>query len=132
MIKCLPKEVQGKLRSGVALPSLQQCVEELLVNSIDAGAFCVGVRVDMDAFKIQVIDNGRGMSAEDIGCVGNRYYTSKCNSLEDLEDLRFYGFRGEALARGACILVVQLPGIYLEENPCRSARRKATASLDTD
>ncbi|XP_055086887.1 DNA mismatch repair protein Mlh3 isoform X3 [Periophthalmus magnuspinnatus] len=98
MIKCLPKEVQGKLRSGVALPSLQQCVEELLVNSIDAGAFCVGVRVDMDAFKIQVIDNGRGMSAEDIGCVGNRYYTSKCNSLEDLEDLRFYGFRGEALA----------------------------------
>ncbi|XP_055004132.1 DNA mismatch repair protein Mlh3 isoform X2 [Boleophthalmus pectinirostris] len=98
MIKCLPKEVQGKLRSGIALPSLQQCVEELLVNSIDAGANCVGVRVDMDAFKIQVIDNGRGMSREDIGCVGNRYFTSKCYSLDDLEDLRCYGFRGEALA----------------------------------
>uniref|UniRef100_A0AAV2JJ08 Uncharacterized protein n=1 Tax=Knipowitschia caucasica TaxID=637954 RepID=A0AAV2JJ08_KNICA len=55
-------------------------------------------KMDMDAFKIQVIDNGKGISAEDIQCVGKRYFTSKCNSLEDLEDLRFYGFRGEAVA----------------------------------
>ncbi|XP_042244514.1 DNA mismatch repair protein Mlh3 isoform X1 [Thunnus maccoyii] len=98
MIKCLPKEVQGKLRSGVAIPSLQQCVEELILNSIDAGATCVGVRMDMEAFKLQVIDNGAGINAEDMECVGNRYYTSKCNSLEDLDNLRFYGFRGEAIA----------------------------------
>ncbi|XP_062296052.1 DNA mismatch repair protein Mlh3 isoform X1 [Scomber scombrus] len=98
MIKCLSKEVQGKLRSGVAIPSLQQCVEELTLNSIDAGATCVGVRVDMDAFKLQVIDNGAGISAEDMECVGNRYHTSKCSSVEDLDNLRFYGFRGEAVA----------------------------------
>lgn len=98
MIKCLPKEVQGKLRSGVAIPSLQQCVEELILNSIDAEATCVGVRVDMEAFKVQVIDNGAGMNAGDMECVGNRYYTSKCSSVEDLDDLRWYGFRGEALA----------------------------------
>uniref|UniRef100_A0A3Q1G0A7 MutL homolog 3 n=1 Tax=Acanthochromis polyacanthus TaxID=80966 RepID=A0A3Q1G0A7_9TELE len=98
MIKCLPLELQGKLRSGVAIPSLQQCVEELILNSIDAGATCVGVRMDMDAFKVQVIDNGAGMGAEDMECVGNRYYTSKCNSLNDLDNLRWYGFRGEALA----------------------------------
>ncbi|XP_076604244.1 DNA mismatch repair protein Mlh3 isoform X2 [Chaetodon auriga] len=98
MIKCLPKEVQGKLRSGVAVPSLQQCVEELILNSIDAEATCVGVRMDMDAFKVQVIDNGVGMNAEDMACVGNRYYTSKCNSVEDLDNLSWYGFRGEALA----------------------------------
>lgn len=98
MIKYLPKEVQGKLRSGVAIPSLQQCVEELMLNSIDAEATCVGVRMDMEAFKVQVIDNGAGMNAEDMECVGNRYYTSKCNSVEDLDNLRWYGFRGEALA----------------------------------
>lgn len=98
MIKCLSKEVQGKLRSGVAIPSLQQCVEELALNSIDAGATCVGVRADMDAFKLQVIDNGAGISAEDMECVGNRYHTSKCSSVEDLDNLRFYGFRGEAVA----------------------------------
>ncbi|KAM8737856.1 DNA mismatch repair protein Mlh3 isoform 2-T5 [Acanthopagrus schlegelii] len=98
MIKCLPKEVQGKLRSGVAIPSLQQCVEELILNSIDAEATCVGVRVDMEAFKVQVMDNGAGMNAEDMECVGNRYCTSKCSCVEDLDDLRWYGFRGEALA----------------------------------
>ncbi|XP_028995976.1 DNA mismatch repair protein Mlh3 isoform X2 [Betta splendens] len=98
MIKCLPKEVQGKLRSGVAIPSLQQCVEELILNSIDAGATCVGVRMDMDAFKVQVIDNGSGISAGDMECVGSRHYTSKCSCVEDLDDLRWYGYRGEALA----------------------------------
>lgn len=98
MIKRLPKEVQGKLRSGVAIPSLQQCVEELILNSIDAEATCVGVRMDMEAFKVQVIDNGAGMNAEDMECVGNRYHTSKCRSVEDLDNLSCYGFRGEALA----------------------------------
>ncbi|XP_019940800.2 DNA mismatch repair protein Mlh3 isoform X1 [Paralichthys olivaceus] len=98
MIKCLPGEVQETLRSGVSIPSLQQCVEELVLNSIDAGATCVGVRVDMESLKVQVIDNGDGMSAEDMERVGNRYHTSKCSSLEDLDDLRCYGFRGEALA----------------------------------
>ncbi|KAM3594471.1 uncharacterized protein V6R79_008463 [Siganus canaliculatus] len=98
MIKCLPKEVQGKLRSGVAVPSLQQCVEELILNSIDAKATCVGVRMDMDAFKVQVIDNGVGMDTEDLQCVGNRYYTSKCHSVDDLDNLSWYGYRGEALA----------------------------------
>lgn len=98
MIKCLPKEVQGKLRSGIAVPSLQQCVEELVLNSIDAEATCVGVRMDMEAFKVQVIDNGAGMTAEDMEIVGSRYCTSKCHSVEDLDNLSFHGFRGEALA----------------------------------
>lgn len=98
MIRCLPTEVQGRLRSGVAIPSLQQCVEELLLNSIDAGATCVGVRMDMEAFKVQVIDNGCGMTAEDMERVGSRYHTSKCSCVKDLENLRSFGFRGEALA----------------------------------
>ncbi|XP_041668976.1 DNA mismatch repair protein Mlh3 isoform X2 [Cheilinus undulatus] len=98
MIKCLPVEIQGKLRSGVAIPSLQQCVEELILNSIDAEATCVGVRMDMEAFKVQVIDNGAGISLEDMENLGNRYCTSKCSTIEDLENLKWYGFRGEALA----------------------------------
>ncbi|XP_023807791.1 DNA mismatch repair protein Mlh3 isoform X3 [Oryzias latipes] len=98
MIKLLPPEVQGQLRSGVAIPSLQQCVEELVLNSIDAGATCVGVRMDLEAFKVQVIDNGAGMNTENMQRVGNRYHTSKCGSLEDLDNVKSHGFRGEALA----------------------------------
>ncbi|XP_008847948.1 DNA mismatch repair protein Mlh3 isoform X2 [Nannospalax galili] len=98
MIKCLSDEVQAKLRSGLAINSLGQCVEELTLNSIDAEAKCVAIRVNMETFQVQVIDNGFGMGSDDIDKVGNRYFTSKCNSAQDLENLRFYGFRGEALA----------------------------------
>ncbi|XP_028575419.2 DNA mismatch repair protein Mlh3 isoform X2 [Podarcis muralis] len=98
MIKCLAEEVQTSLRSGVAINSLGQCVEELVLNSIDAKATCVAVRLDMETFKVQVVDNGSGMGRDDLNKVGNRYFTSKCYSVEDLENLKFYGFRGEALA----------------------------------
>ncbi|XP_048217779.1 DNA mismatch repair protein Mlh3 isoform X2 [Perognathus longimembris pacificus] len=98
MIKCLSVEVQAKLRSGLAINSLGQCVEELALNSIDAEAKCVAIRVNMETFQVQVIDNGFGMGGDDVDKVGNRYFTSKCNSVQDLENPRFYGFRGEALA----------------------------------
>lgn len=98
MIKCLSVEVQAKLRSGLAICSLGQCVEELALNSIDAEAKCVAVRVNMETFQVQVIDNGFGMGSDDVDKVGNRYFTSKCNSIQDLENPKFYGFRGEALA----------------------------------
>uniref|UniRef100_A0A8C3LT92 MutL homolog 3 n=1 Tax=Chrysolophus pictus TaxID=9089 RepID=A0A8C3LT92_CHRPC len=98
MIKHLAEDVQARLRSGVAVTSLGQCVEELVFNSIDAKATCVAVRVDLEAFKIQVVDNGSGMGREDLSKMGKRYFTSKCSSVADLEKLTFYGFRGEALA----------------------------------
>ncbi|XP_037688202.1 DNA mismatch repair protein Mlh3 isoform X2 [Choloepus didactylus] len=98
MIKCLSDEVQAKLRSGLAISSLGQCVEELALNSIDAEAKCVAVRVNMETFQVQVIDNGFGMGSDDVDKVGNRYFTSKCSSVQDLENPSFYGFRGEALA----------------------------------
>ncbi|XP_075387709.1 DNA mismatch repair protein Mlh3 isoform X2 [Tenrec ecaudatus] len=98
MIKCLSDEVQAKLRSGLAIQSLGQCVEELALNSLDAEAKCVAVRVNMETFQVQVIDNGLGIGSDDVDKVGNRYFTSKCSSVQDLENPRFYGFRGEALA----------------------------------
>ncbi|GAB1297644.1 MutL homolog 3 [Apodemus speciosus] len=98
MIRCLSDEVQTKLRSGLAISSLGQCVEELTLNSIDAKATCVAIRVNMETFQVQVIDNGLGMAGDNMEKVGNRYFTSKCNSVRDLENPTFYGFRGEALA----------------------------------
>ncbi|KAM9289840.1 DNA mismatch repair protein Mlh3 [Cariama cristata] len=98
MIKCLVEDVRARLRSGVTINSLGQCVEELVLNSIDAKATCVAIRVDLEAFKIQVVDNGSGMGREDLNVMGKRYFTSKCRSVGDLENLMFYGFRGEAVA----------------------------------
>ncbi|XP_066854211.1 DNA mismatch repair protein Mlh3 isoform X1 [Anser cygnoides] len=98
MIKHLGEDVRARLRSGVTITSLGQCVEELVLNSIDAKATCVAVRVDLEAFKIQVVDNGSGMGRDDLHKMGKRYFTSKCSSVADLENLMYYGFRGEALA----------------------------------
>uniref|UniRef100_A0A8C5X003 MutL homolog 3 n=1 Tax=Malurus cyaneus samueli TaxID=2593467 RepID=A0A8C5X003_9PASS len=98
MIKHLVEDVRARLRSGVTVNSLGQCVEELVLNSIDAKATCVAIRVDLEAFKIQVVDNGSGMGKEDLKAVGKRYFTSKCSSVRDLENLTSYGFRGEAVA----------------------------------
>ncbi|XP_063255073.1 DNA mismatch repair protein Mlh3-like [Prinia subflava] len=98
MIKRLVEDVRARLRSGVTVNSFGQCVEELVLNSIDAKATCVAIRVDLEASKIQVVDNGSGMGKEDLKAIGKRYFTSKCSSVRDLENLTFYGFRGEALA----------------------------------
>lgn len=98
MIRTLQEEVRSHLRSGVAITNLTQCVEELVLNSLDAKASCISVRIDIPNFKIQVSDNGDGIAVGDLKSVGERYSSSKCHVLEDLKQLSFYGFRGEALA----------------------------------
>lgn len=98
MIRPLQEEVRSHLRSGIVITNLTQCVEELVLNSLDAEASCITVRIDIPNFKIQVSDNGNGIALGDLKSVGERYSSSKCHVLEDLQQLSFYGFRGEALA----------------------------------
>ncbi|XP_038075581.1 DNA mismatch repair protein Mlh3-like [Patiria miniata] len=98
MIHLLPPEVRACLRSGVAAPSIAQCVEELVLNGVDAEATCIAVRVDIPNCRIQVVDNGRGLTRDDFELVGHRYATSKCSQLADLDNLDSFGYRGEALA----------------------------------
>ena len=71
-VTSLPADVRSLLRTGVAITNVAQCVEELVVNSLDAGATCVAVRVDLPCFKIQVVDNGRGIQESDLQLVGER------------------------------------------------------------
>lgn len=47
---------------------------------------------------VQVVDNGVGITADDLNIVGQRYATSKCHTLDDLSKREFFGFHGEALA----------------------------------
>lgn len=53
----------------------------------------------MQNFRIQVIDNGKGISKSDMDFIGIRYMTSKCQTLQDLKrKAKYYGYRGESLA----------------------------------
>ena len=73
MIRKLSSELQSHLRSGVAIASISQCMEELVLNSLDAGATCIAVRVDINRCMVQVVDNGSGITKEQLDCIPNRY-----------------------------------------------------------
>ncbi|KAG8232649.1 hypothetical protein J437_LFUL012609, partial [Ladona fulva] len=98
-ISKLPEEVRSAVRNGTTIVSTAQCVAELVYNSLDADADSIIIHLDMPQYKLQVFDNGSGMTFENLKNCGIRYNTSKCRSLSDIQsNLKFYGYRGEALA----------------------------------
>ncbi|KAL1501864.1 hypothetical protein ABEB36_007109 [Hypothenemus hampei] len=97
-IKPLETEVSSKLRSSSLINNVAQCVYELVCNSLDAKSTSIAVRINLLTFKIQVADNGEGITKENMELIGPRYSTNKCHTLSDLKHLKTYGFKGEALA----------------------------------
>jgi len=75
-VEPLPQEVRSYLRSGVAITSFVQCVEELVHNALDAGATCVAIRIDLNCYRLQVVDNGLGVPEEQLELLGNRLIIS--------------------------------------------------------
>ncbi|XP_058405399.1 PMS1 protein homolog 1 isoform X2 [Diceros bicornis minor] len=97
-MKQLPAATVRLLSSSQIITSVVSVVKELIENSLDAGATSIDVKLENYGFdKIEVRDNGEGIKAIDAPVMAIKYYTSKINSHEDLENLTTYGFRGEAL-----------------------------------
>lgn len=99
IIQRLSPQLAQKIAAGEVVTRPESVVKELLENSLDAKAQTVTV-VLKDAGKalIQIIDDGSGMSREDAKLSIERHATSKLSAFDDLEKLRTFGFRGEALA----------------------------------
>jgi DNA mismatch repair protein MutL len=108
-IHILPNDLANKIAAGEVVGRPASVVKELVENSLDAGATRIVVAVkDAGKTLIQVTDNGAGMNAEDAVLSLARHATSKINSVEDLENIRTFGFRGEALASIAAVAQVEL------------------------
>uniref|UniRef100_A0A2K5ID82 HMG box domain-containing protein n=1 Tax=Colobus angolensis palliatus TaxID=336983 RepID=A0A2K5ID82_COLAP len=106
-MKQLPAATVRLLSSSQTITSVVSVVKELIENSLDAGATSVDVKLENYGFdKIEVRDNGEGIKAVDAPVMAMKYYTSKINSHEDLENLTTYGFRGEALGSICCVAEV--------------------------
>lgn len=109
IIKLLPDHLANQIAAGEVIQRPASAVKELVENAVDAGADAIQL-VLKDAGKelIQVVDNGKGMSAMDARMSFERHATSKIRKIEDLFEVRTKGFRGEALASIAAVAQVSL------------------------
>ena len=98
-----------KIAAGEVVERPANIVKELIENSIDAGAKEIRVIVKKAGKSlIHVIDDGVGISPEDIEIAFERHTSSKIRSIEDLDTLSTLGFRGEALASIAAVSQVEI------------------------
>jgi DNA mismatch repair protein MutL len=102
-IQVLSPEVVDQIAAGEVVERPAHLVKELVENSIDAGAKSVHIEFHDGGRIVKVIDNGKGMSPEDLPKALERFATSKISETDDLWKLRTFGFRGEALASIAAV-----------------------------
>lgn len=88
-----------KICSSQVILNLAVAVKELVENSVDAGAKIIEIKIrnyGLDGF--QVIDNGSGIIEENFSGITAKHCTSKLREFSDLESIKTFGFRGEALS----------------------------------
>ncbi len=96
-IRLLPPNLVNRIAAGEVIERPAAAVKELAENAIDAGATRIDVVLRQGGRAlIAVSDDGHGMGRDDLALAVERHATSKLPG-DDLLDLRWLGFRGEAL-----------------------------------
>lgn len=109
IIHLLPDAIANQIAAGEVIQRPASVVKELVENALDAGATQIRIHIkDAGRTFVQVIDNGKGMSATDLRMAFERHATSKIRSADDLFALTTMGFRGEALPSIAAISQVEV------------------------
>ncbi|MBA4773038.1 MAG: DNA mismatch repair endonuclease MutL [Sphingomonas sp.] len=101
-IRRLPEHVVNRIAAGEVVERPASALKELVENAIDAGATRIAVTLSAGGTDlIEVVDDGIGMTPDDMALALERHATSKLpdkllneGAIEAVETL---GFRGEAL-----------------------------------
>src|SRR4051812_16212488 len=96
-IRRLPEHLVNRIAAGEVVERPASALKELVENAIDAGANRIAISLGGGGTeRIEVADDGCGMSPADMALALERHATSKLPG-EEIEAVSTLGFRGEAL-----------------------------------
>ena len=96
-IRRLPEKLVNRIAAGEVVERPAAALKELVENAIDAGSTRIAVRIAEGGIsRLEVEDDGCGMTAADMALALERHATSKLPD-DAIEDVTTLGFRGEAL-----------------------------------
>ncbi len=96
-IRRLPNDLVNRIAAGEVVERPAAALKELVENAIDAGASRIGVSlIDGGLTRLEVTDDGCGMTREEMALALERHATSKLPD-DAIEMVATLGFRGEAL-----------------------------------
>jgi DNA mismatch repair protein MutL len=122
-VQILPEQIANKIAAGEVVQRPESVVKELLENALDAGSTRITVVTkEGGTTLVQVTDDGIGMDEADALASFLRHATSKIVTYEDLEEIRTFGFRGEALASIAAVAQVTMKTRRAEDDAATVVR----------
>ena len=108
MIRVLPQNLINQIAAGEVVERPASALKELIENAIVAESTQIDIKMaNGGKTYLSVTDNGKGMSPDELSLCVERHATSKLPD-EDLFNINFLGFRGEALPSIASVARVQI------------------------